>query len=87
MSDYIRVALWLSDHGQKYTFGTANLALDGFAPVAAPFGRGPISIKGMHLIQIDTKRSEIGTYPLPSSYRFKPASGLCPLNLEMLAGP
>jgi TonB family protein len=59
-SDHMRVALWLSDKGKKYTFGAANLALDEQIPVLAPFGRGPISIKDMQLVQIDTKRSEIG---------------------------
>jgi TonB family protein len=60
MGDHIRVALLLSDDGQKYSFGTANLSIDGLPPVPAPFGRGPIPIKGMHLVKIDTKRSEIG---------------------------
>lgn len=59
-SDHMRVALWLSGSGKKYSFGAANLALDDQIPVLAPFGRGPISIKGMQLVQIDTKRSEIG---------------------------
>ncbi|HYC95291.1 MAG TPA: energy transducer TonB, partial [Sphingomicrobium sp.] len=60
VSDHLRVALWLSGSGKKYTFGAAKLAIDEQIPVLAPFGRGPISIKGMQLVQIDTKRSEIG---------------------------
>jgi TonB family protein len=60
VSDHLRVALWLPESGKKYMFGVANLALDGMIPILAPFGKGPISIKGMQLVQIDTKRSEIG---------------------------
>jgi TonB family protein len=60
MSEYMRVALWLSDDSQKYKLGAAILTIDGAPPVPALYKRGPIPIKGMHLVQIDTTKPEIG---------------------------
>jgi len=60
VSEYMRVALWLSDDSQKYKFGAAILTVDGAPPVPALYKRGPISIKGMNLVQIDTTKSELG---------------------------
>ncbi len=81
MSDHVRVALWLSDPGKKYTFGAANLALDDGIPVLAPFGRGPISIKGMQLVQIDTKKSEIGE--LAAAKQLHVLAGKLTLNFKL----
>ena len=81
MSDHLRVALWLSDPGKKYTFGAANLTLDDGIPVLAPFGRGPISIKGMQLVQIDTKRSEIGE--LAAAKQLRVSAGKLALNFKL----
>ena len=59
-SEYIRVALWLFDDSQRYKFGASILTVDEAAPVPALYKRGPIPIKGMNLIQIDTTKPEIG---------------------------
>jgi len=81
MSDHLRVALWLPGTGKKYTFGAANLALDDQIPVLAPFGRGPIPIKVMQLVQIDTKWSEIGD--LSAAKHLHVQAGMLALNFKL----
>ena len=61
LSEYMRIALWFADEGKKFSRGMAMLALDGLAPVEEQYAEGPISIKGTHLVQIDTERPKIET--------------------------
>lgn len=61
MSEHIRIALWLTEKGSKVSRGTATVSIDGRAPITAPYVKGPIGIKGLNLIQVDTTRPEIGS--------------------------
>lgn len=73
LSEYFRIAVYITGKGTKVTRGTAELIFDDLAPVQAPFVKGPTTIDGLNLIQIDTKRPEISA--LNSAKKFQVRAG------------
>lgn len=73
LSEYFRIAVYVTANGKKVTRGTAELIFDDLAPIQASFVKGPTTIEGLNLVQIDTKRPEIAA--LNSAKKFQIRAG------------
>jgi TonB family protein len=86
MSEHFRVAIYVPDKSKKVTRGKAEMIFDALPPVEAQYLRGPISIKGMNLIQIDTKRSEISALNSAKVFHIRAGDFNTTLALRNIAG-
>lgn len=86
MSEYFRIAVYVTAKGKKVTRGAAELIFDDLTPVQAPFLKGPTSIEGLNLIQIDTKRPEISALNSAKKFQIRAGDFTTTFALRNIAG-
>lgn len=85
-ADDFQIGLWISDPSQKGSRGMAQLRLDQLAPIEAGYKRGPVAIKGMQLIWIDTKRPELAALPMAKQLEIAAGSFQAKFGLRNVEG-
>ena len=86
LSEYFRIAVYVSGEWKRVTRGTAELIFDDQAPVQASFLKGPTSIEGLNLIQIDTKRPEISALNSAKKFQLRAGDFTTTFALRNIAG-
>ena len=80
------IGLWIADSSQKPARGIARLRLDRSASVEAPYIRGPVAIKGMHLIWIAAKRPDLAALPVSKEIEIDAGAYQARFNLKNVKG-
>ena len=85
-SEDIEIGVWVADPSMKGSHGVAKLRLDQAAPIDANYIKGPVSIKGLHLIWIDTTRAQLAGLPAAKSMAITAGSVQARIALRNVTG-
>ncbi len=82
----VEIGVWVADPSEKGSHGLAQLRLDQAAPIDVNYIKGPVSIKGLHLIWIDTTRAQLADLPAASSMAITAGNVQARIKLRNVAG-